>query len=297
MPARLRRIGLVSVFDFSEAIRSRKAVVVLLLYMAGASIGTWVFLNSLSVAESLVRERLGSRADGARSVAEALLRSEEFLNVVARLIGDRDVARAWLETPPLALYYGWLSMLFIPLLAVLFASDAISSELSSGSLRFALVRVDRVSWVLGKLCSQAMLMAIGLAASAASVAAMGVMLLDSFDSVPTIEALFALGLRAWWLGLPYLGLALAASQWVASQSGSRALALLGLIAVGLLPRGIAWSAGDSSLAWASQLFPRAYVLDLWLPNVLDRLPAMLCLLGLTFIYFGLGFLRFARRDL
>lgn len=298
---RLRRIALVAAFDFFESIRSRKAIALLVLYVAGASVGVGGFIRVLSVLESSAAEQMGVPAtERPGAMTDEVLGSNELRRLARQLISDPDVADALVGLPPLALFFGWMSLTFVPLLAVLFASDAISAELASGSSRFALLRVDRLSWATGKLLAQALLMGVGIAASALVAYLLGLGSLNDFAPGETALWLLRMSGRAWLYGWPFLGLALAASQLTRSVHASRALALFALAVAGLAGMLLDTERAleiAPDLAPALQLLvPAGHQLDLWRPDWVDRMPGSLMLLALGVSYFGLGHLHFRARD-
>src|SRR5256885_17073100 len=116
-------------------------------------------------------------------------------------------------------------MTFIRLLVTLASGDAIASEVSSGSVRYALFRSDRFSWAMGKLLGEAALMSLGIAAGALGVWLMGMFFMAGFEPLATGWWLARFSVRVWFYGFAYLGLAMGASQLTRSVNGSRALAV------------------------------------------------------------------------
>merc|ERR1712096_295803 len=107
-------------------------------------------------------------------------------------------------------------------LAAMTASDAITGEIANGSCRFALFRTDEMTWVWGKFVGQAGLLAVGVAAGAAGVFAMGLHGLAEFDAGTTAIWLARLSLRAWVYGLAWLGIVMGISQVTRSVHWARA---------------------------------------------------------------------------
>jgi ABC-type transport system involved in multi-copper enzyme maturation permease subunit len=298
---RLRRIGLVAGFDFLESLRSRKAAGLLVLYLAGAIGSTGLFIYILHSIESALATNLGvSPTASTGTMTTALLKSEEFRKIVDNLVGDRDLGRALVSLPPLALFYSWLSMTFVPILVTLASGDAISYEVSTGSVRYALFRSDRFSWSMGKLLGETALMSFGLLAGALGVWVMGAIFMAGFEWIASAEWLLRFSVRVWFFGFAYLGLAMGASQLTRSVNGSRALALVLLFGAVLLGHlaDIPWIAKHFPILSGSfcELFPNAHSLDLWRPALVDRLPALVMLLALGVAYYAAGYARFARRD-
>ena len=154
----MKNILLIARFDLIAALRSRRVVSVMLLYLIGSLGGTAIFYKVISS----MQRSIGSYEQWAKTLAS----NESFFKLVTQWVGDETVAKTLLNTPPLALFFGWLAISFIPFIVILNSSDAISSEIKSGSVRFAIFRVTRLSWVLGKLSSETALMTISLIVAA-----------------------------------------------------------------------------------------------------------------------------------
>lgn len=294
----LRTIVVVASFDFLESLRSRKAIALLVLYLAGALAATGIFVRVLRAVESAAADALRvAKTESAGAMTSELFRNERFLEVLTELIGDRELATVLSSMPPLALFYAWLALTFIPLLVTLTAGDSIAYEVSTGSCRFALFRTDRLSWAIGKLAGQAMLMTVGIAVGALGAFALGLAYLADVQPGPTALWLARYSVRAWFYGFAYLGLAMGASQLTRSVNVARGLALLALFGVGLGGNVLeSWDRVPDVLAGMVVLFPQGHDLDLWRPALLDRLPALAMLSALGILYFAAGAVRFARRD-
>jgi ABC-type transport system involved in multi-copper enzyme maturation permease subunit len=298
---RLTKLLRVARFDFVESLRSRKAVALLLLYLTGALGSTAMFIRFVNAIEDALADTLVvARTEKVGTMTTSLFESEQFRGAVARLIGDRAVAESMLDLPPLALFYGAVALALVPLLTVLTSSDSVAHEVSTGASRFALFHVDRLSFALGKFAGQALLMTFGIVVGALGCYALGAYYLASFDYLGTASWLLVLCGRVWFYGLCFLGVAMGASLLSRSVNWARTLGLLGwfaLVAVGGFLDGdwarARWPSGAPALL---QLFPGGHRVDLWRPELFDRLPAMIMLTALSAIYFTLGYLRFARRD-
>ncbi len=211
-----------------------------------------------------------------------------------------DLALSLLSVPPLALLYGWVALTFGPVFVVLTSGDAIASELSSGSARFALARSERSAWALGKLLGQALLLLAGILAGALASYVTGFVQLASFPLMDTALWMLRYALSAFVYGFAFLGLALGTSQLTRSVPWSRAMAVLALAGVsaaaGVLGRDDVRERAPVLADSLRQFFPGAHRLDLWRPELADSGPALAVLVALGFAYFLAGHVRFARRD-
>jgi len=298
---RLRDVWLVAAFDLFESLRSRKALALMLLYVAGSVAASVIFVEALREVENNVAETLSvptTAQPGA--MTHRVMESEQVVKILGGLIGDRELAEELVTIPPLALFYGWIAMTFIPVLVVLTSSDAISGELASGSARFALFRTDRYGWAAGKLAGQAALMAVGVVGGAIAFFVVGALSLARFDAAATGWWLFRMSGRSVLLGFSWVGVTMGVSQLTRSVPWSRGLALIALVALGGANGVLAtpWALREAPVLAPTlrQLLPGGYKLDLWRPDIAERLPAIVMLLALGGLYFAAGHAVFQRRD-
>lgn len=298
---KLASIARIAAFDFGESIRSRKALALLGLYLAGSLAATGVFIRVLQSIENTAAETLQVAAtERPGAMTEEVLRNERLLSILIDLVGDESLARAVVELPPMALFYGWLAFTFIPLLVTLTSCDAIASEVATGSCRFALFRVDRHSWAAGKLLGQAALMIVGILSGALGAWTLAFFFMNDADPAGTLVWLLRFSGRAAVYGFAYLGMTLGLSQVTQSVNFARGLGLLGLFFLGLGGNILESDWSTTKLLGTNltivQLFPQGHDLDLWRPAFTERLPGVTMLLALGLLYFVVGHLVFARRD-
>lgn len=297
----LRDALVVARFDLAESLRSRRVLVFLILYVAGAVASTVLFTEVLQEAEEVLAEQLlVARTTQPGSLTQAIMESPELHRILSRLVGDEALVTQLLRLPPVALLYHWVSVAFAPVFVMLTASDAISGEVASGSVRFSLFRTDRASWAAGKLLGQSALLAVGLLFGALGAWITGFVQLASFQPWETAVWLVRYAGTAFFFAFAHVGLALGVSQLTRSVPWSRALGLFALVVAFALPRWLEWGPLSESAPVLSQtlqqLFPSAHRLDLWRPELasVGRSAAILVALGAA--YFALGHARFARRD-
>lgn len=297
----LRDAALVAAFDLGESVRSRKAMVFLLLYVAGAAGAAGLFVEALREIENSLAGALQVAAvDRPGAMTSSLMASDEFRRIVRRLVGDEEVAQVLVNLPPLALFYGWVSLGLVPVLVVFTSADAIAGELATGSCRFSLFRIERSAWLAGKLGGQLLLMVVGILVGAVAVWVVGAIEVVAFPAVETARWLLSLSLRSAVYGFAWLGLTLGTSAAVRSVHWARGLALIGLIAGAILGNLLGSSLGEEYLGvlgpTLAQLYPGAHRVDLWRPALVDRAPAMIMLVSLGLSALSLGYWRFSRRD-
>ena len=288
-------IRLVAEFDLLESLRSRKAIVLLSLYFVGALGASGIFIRIITVIREGLEERVGQAVD-----MKEMMESPGMRQVVGALAGDADVAEAIVSIPPMALFYGWLAMNFVPLLVLFTSADAIAGDLSSGAVRFSLFRTDRVSWAVGKLIGQTSLMAVGVLVGALACWLTGVIWLDGMPLGETALWLLRISGRSIVYSFAYLGMVMCASQLARTGARAGGLALLIMffcsLAGSVVQAGFIMEQSPDMFTAISKLFPNGHHLWLWHPGVFESLSAMLGLIVIGLAWFSLGFWRFATRD-
>lgn len=292
---RLQSVRLVAGFDLLESLRSRKAVVLILLYALGAFGGSAIFIRVLIAIQERLEEQLRQPVG-----MKELMESPGMARVAGALAGDPDVASAIVAIPPMALFYGWLAMNFVPLLVLFTSADAVSGDLSSGAVRFSLFRTDRLSWALGKLVGQTCLMAVGVLVGALACWVTGVLWLEAMPLGNTAYWLLRISGRTIVYSFSYLGMVMCASQLAKTTVRAGGLALLIMFACSLggsivQARPIERQAPELFGA-LSKLFPNGHHLALWHPGATHSVTAMVALVAIGLCFFALGHWRFAKRD-
>jgi len=292
----VRKLALVARFELNEALRSRLVVVVLALYGAGAALGTYLFARSLAAAEGAVRDSLSGTLS-AHSVPDDLVRQHALPRVIEFFVEDPALQKELLDVEPLAIFYGFMALNLVAPLVLLTSGSAHANELATGTTRFVLTRVDRLSWALGKLVGHAALLLVGLlvGALATGVVAWSGAGIDAASAVWLGRA----SLRAWVYGVAYLGLFSLVALVVRSPSRARSssVALLFLLWLGrVLCSSPLITARVPLLAHLVWVFPAQYELALWSPRWLESLGAIGALLAIGAASFALGYASFRRGD-
>lgn len=208
-----KEVAVVARYELADAVRSRRAAVVIVLYMTGAVVAMNGFISILHRLEEQIARTLGiSVLESAGAVTDSLWRSVHFRNMIIGLVGDRDIAMDLLDIPPIALMFGWLAFTFTPMLVMLTTSARIADEIGSGSVRYSLQRCSRATWSLGKFAGQAGLVVLALLLSAISAWVVARIRLDIMDSWATAQAFMIFAGKAWIYSFAFIGLATGVSQ-------------------------------------------------------------------------------------
>jgi hypothetical protein len=220
------------------------------------------------------------------------------------LAGDKALAERLLSIPPLGIFYGWLSFAFAPALVMLTSAARISEEVWSGSVRFALFRVSRLEWVLGKFAGQAGQLMLALLLSATAAWLTGLVRMQAFEPAATAHAMAFFALKAWVYAMAFLGLATAISQLCTTPNIALAFGFLALIVLQVLTAVSHHLSGAfAAPAWrrvwdaVHALTPGGQRMDLWWGDAAHAAPATVFLLALSLCYLFAGYAAFSRRDL
>jgi len=288
----LRHVWVVLRYELADAVRSRRVVILLLLYLAGAMLTCNGFITAMHSLETQLADTLALPASSsAGTVTNALWRSKAFRRMIISLIGNREIALEILSVPPIAVIYGWLAFTFTPVLVTLSASSRISEEVSSGSVRYILTRTSRPAWCIGKFMGQACEVLLALMLSAIATWCLARFRMASSGDVDTARWIVIYGWKAWIYSLAFIGLALGISQAIRSPYHAMGLSLLVLIAMGILSLMARHLAGDGwRNLWqiADFVFPINQKMNLWRlkPAYVLNSSLYLVALGLTYLFTG-----------
>jgi ABC-type transport system involved in multi-copper enzyme maturation permease subunit len=295
----LRQIWVVLRYELADSVRSRRVLILLLLYLAGAMLACNGFISAIHKVEGQLSETLalpGSATPGA--VADALWRSKAFRRMVVSLVGHKEIALEVLSLPPIAVIYGWLAFTFTPVLVVLSSAGRIADEVSTGSVRYVLTRTSRPAWCLGKFGGQACEVLLALLLSAIATWCVARFRLPQSDGVETARWIIIYGWKAWLYSLAFIGLSLGVSQAVRSPHHAMGLALGLLIVMGILSLMSQHMVGEGwRQLWqvTDYLFPMKQKLNLWRLQPAYIVSAGVYLVTLSMAYLLAGYAVLARR--
>ena len=197
MKESLSRIWQVTASECCGSARSRRVLVVMLLYVVAAVACMAVVTNMLGKIEAeLVKLMQLPASDHTGLVSAALWKSQHFRWIVENFVRDRLVFQDIVGRHPVELIYAWFAIMFSPMLAVLAASNRVSDDLRSGSARYVIVRVARIEWTLGKYIGQAAIIAVALAASAFGAWVTAACMLSGVGAWDLLPAMFEWSARA-----------------------------------------------------------------------------------------------------
>ena len=289
-------------FELAGAMRTKRALVLILLYLAASLLGMNGAISALGKMEDQLAEVLQvERAPDGKSgvVSAALWKSKPFQRLVRGAVGDSLVYDDIVGKHPAELLYAWIVFLAVPLLSVLVSSRRVAEEIRSGSAKYALLRVTRLEFTLSKYIGQAFLMLVGLLLGAVGAWCVAAFRLAGADLPALFPAMLMWSVKAWFLSLAWLGLALGVSHFFKSGAKADAVAILMMIAWFAVPailRAYATGPVGGKFRFLVMLFPSAVTDSLWRSSFLPVADAAAWLLMIGLLWLSFGHIFFARRD-
>lgn len=297
-----RRLLQSALFELFDAVRSRRAIVLVILYLALSLLTMGGTITALGKMEDQLADTLGiEKVEGRSGIVSATLwKSKSFQRIVRHTVENTLVYDDIAGRHPAELLYGWIVFFFVPLLTVLFASNRVAGDVRSGAVRYMLTRVTRLEWSLGKYLGNAVLILAGLLVGAVGAWLVAAWKLSGADIPALLPAMLGWSFRAWALSLAWLGLALGVSHLFHSPGKADGLAMVLLLVwsavpglLGLVARFTEW--GDRLLV-LRDLFPAAVEGGLWRTSLAPVATSAVWLLALGLLYLSVGMAVFARRD-
>lgn len=297
----LRRIVGVAVAEWGIAIRSRRVLVVTLLFVAVAALVMYATLAFFSALEQAVAESL-SLPDSASpgSMAAALWQSPPFLRAMRHFARGSLVFDDLVGRHPVHLAYAFFMFNVVPLLTLLMAAPRIADDVRGGSARYFLMRVTRTEWTLGKFLGESWLLAAAMGVGTLAAWAMALIELPPAEAAGLLPGICEWMVRAWVYAFAWLGLFLALSHLPRSGGKATVLGILAMMAAVVWPRALAkLVAACPALGWteALDLFaPQTAQALLWRRSPAAIFQGVVTLGALAFFYLALGAAVFRRRD-
>ena len=284
----LWRIVQTALCAWENALRSRRALVLLLLYLAAAVLCMNGTISLLGRMESeLVRVLRLPDAGQSGIVSETLWKSKSFRNMIAAGVDNRLVFADISHRHPVELLYAWFAFFCAPILVVLVSGTRVAEDLRTGVARYMLVRTSRLEWSFGKYIGQALMIACALAVSAAGAWCVALCRLPAATAARLFLPMLGWGVSAWFYSLAWLGLALGLSHLTRSSMRATAFGILGVGACEVL---------SYFFPEAEVLLPSGARLGLWRTSFIPQAVAVFHLATLGLVYLTIGAAVFNRRD-
>ena len=285
------RVWSVAVAELAGALRSRRAIVLMLVFLAAALMMMHFNITTFEMFEEIMVEGLHLEKSGeVGAFADTLWRSPFFVEKIRNFsVGNTLVFNAIFGRHPLELMYTWMIFALAPMLTVLVSAGRIADDVHTGAVRYMLLRVTREEYVFGKFAGEALLLVAAYVLAMGGVLVMLAVRLSSASALRLAPAFVDTLWRVWVQSLPWLGFALCISQMMRSSWKATVLAIL---AFPVLLKG-----GCSRTIEAFNIFfPCGLAGMFW-----RHTPSAVCYgvfhqATLAFVYLSLGLLVFRRRD-
>ena len=298
----LADIGVVATCEVQQALRKRLLIVLLLGYATATGAAHWGFVQGLKELEGQVAVAMGvSRTERPGALIAEVLKSKDLRHFLGDLVGDSARLDALLDVPVLALWSGAVAMVLLPVFLMASTSTTVSVELETRSIRFLALRTERLPIVLGKLAGQLVMGALAGLAGVVVTELVGLTLMVQVPPVALATGSLEHMARAMLFALPYAGLGLCVSQWLARANVARVVALVVLVAITIANPVLSAYADASPVGRLADLtrllLPGTGWGDVWQDDPLALALTAARMVVVTVAWVALGYWRFDRRDL
>lgn len=292
----LRDVWLIGWFDVREALRSRRALTLVGLYLFVSTLSAYSFVRAVEAVESKLAELSTEAGAGQAGLVVGLAKSEGYRRILEVLtLGDGQQAAYLASQPPMGLFVVMVMLTMSPWLLALTAADQVAADLHFRTVRFVALRTSRAAFVLGKLWAQVLLMAAVTLAALVPALGLGLRYLHSFDAPATLAFLLQMAPALLGYAFAFLGLTSLASQLTSTPGRARALTIGLFMALWLLS--LKTPSTESPLGLLAYLSPWQLKLSLLADTWSRRALAIALALAAGSLFTGLGYLIFRRRDL
>jgi ABC-type transport system involved in multi-copper enzyme maturation permease subunit len=289
-------------YEWFDALRSKRALVVLLLYLMAAACNMYWSISLLGRLETELASVLQlPQSERTGIVSTALWRSKPFQRMMRQMAQNDAVLDDITGKHPAELIYAWFAFFYTPLLVVMVAGGRIAEDLGSGAVRFVIFRISRLSWTLGKFIGQALMIGFALLVSGIGAYAVAKVRLAGYGTPDLLSSMLRWSIRAWIFSIPYLGIALGLSHMTRSSSKATVLGILAItlsFAVSVWLRVVGSESGwGACLSYLEVVVPDAHKMNLWRSSLAPLLTGSAYLVTLGVCYLLLGYAFFRNRDL
>lgn len=284
-------------FEVLRAIRTWRAVALLVLYGVANGGAAWLFTKFVGLLENTLADQLGvARTLTPGTMLGELVTSDTWREVLEGMTGSPELV----DVPPLALFHLWFGFLIVPFFAASASAECIAIDVQSRAIRYEAQRTGRLELVLGRFAGQLALTAAATGMSAIVVWIVGMAFMVGHSPLGLAGWLLAYAPRAWLFGVPFVAMGVAASQLTSSPAWARVLAIGGTAGSWVLFGVARWLEAETEYGVladiALQLLPQGWLRGLWSPGFGWIGSAVVCLaLGAAIL--SAGYLRFSRKDL
>lgn len=296
-------VWLVARFEILRAVRTWRALALLVLYGIASAGAAWLFVQLVGLLEVELADQLGvaaTRVPGA--MLQQFVKSDTWRKMLEAMTGSPHLVASLLSVPPLALFHLWFGFLIVPFFAASASAECIALDVASRAIRYEAQRTGRIELVLGRFLGQLVLTALATVVASAVVWVVGMAAMVGNEALPLAGWLAWYTPRIWVFGVPFVAMGVAASQLTSSAAWARVMAVGG-VALSWVALGVArWAELQEGALYGLladvtlQILPQGWLRGLWEPGAGWLLSALVCMAS-SVVLLTAGYLRFSRRDL
>ena len=297
----MRKILGMARFELAASLRTKRAVALVAIYLVTSLFGMSGAITALGKMEEQLANILQVEAVDGKSgvVSAALWKSKPFQRLARGVVGDSLVYDDIVGKHPAELIYAWIVFLAVPFLSVLASCRRVADDVKSGAAKYVLLRITRLQWTLGKYLGQSMLVLLGLLAGAVGAWCVAAFRLSGADIPALLPAMILWSLKAWFLSLAWLGVALGISHISGTGAKAQVFSIGALVAFSIAPfvvRLYADTTVGARLQVLKMLFPSAMEDALWRASFAPVAAGAAWLVAIGFMWLSFGHMVFAGRD-
>ena len=171
--------------------------------------------------------------------------------------------------------------------------------MKSGAAKYVLLRITRLQWTLGKYLGQAFLILAGLLVGAVGAWCVAAFRLSGADIPALLPAMILWSIKAWFLSLAWLGVALGISHVSGTGAKAQMFSIGALVAFSIAPYVVKLYADTvvgAKLQVLKSLFPSVVEDALWRASFAPVAAGAAWLVALGLMWLSFGHMVFAGRD-
>ena len=287
----IRNILEIVIYELQAAIATRRALMVIGLYLASGVLGSVAYVASISKIEEKAIEGFIEQGASAADAANAIsvIGDQAYEKIVSSFVGaPQEALNPMLIDSPILPVFLWASLIFLPLLILMTSFDHVVGDLNNRSICYQLLRVSRRETLLGKTLAQILLYATITFINAGCLLLLGISMLESIDVSLALPGL----LLSWALLLPvgfcYLSITTFASTVAKQPFSALVMTIFILFALKIQGPLSTWL----GIPFLEYMRPSHYEAGLWLSSATSVLGSLAAYIG-----FGVFFLFLADRSL
>ncbi len=297
----MRKVLEMARFELAASLRTKRAIALVAIYLVTSLFGMSGAITALGKMEEQLATILQVETVEGKSgvVSAALWKSKPFQNLARGVVGDSLVYDDIVGKHPAELIYAWIVFLAVPFLSVLASCRRVADDVRSGAAKYVLMRITRLQWTLGKYLGQAFLILAGLLVGAFGAWCVAAFRLSGADIPALLPAMLLWSVKAWFLSLAWLGVALGISHVSGTGAKAQMFSIGALVAFSIAPYVVklyADTAVGAKLQVLKMLFPSVMEDSLWRASFAPVADAALWLAFIGLSWLSLGHLVFVRRD-